>query len=115
MEMISRSPWIFFLLISGSIIPCLAQSSQDQPTPPSLSPVVQMKDFHPPRPSDPGHVRLAFVGDINLGRHVGELLEKKGDQWALAACKPVFDEADLVVANLESPVGEGGEKYTEKS
>jgi poly-gamma-glutamate synthesis protein (capsule biosynthesis protein) len=115
MEMISRSPWIFFLLILGSVIPCLAQSFQDQPTPPSLSPVVQMKDFHPTRPSDPGHVRLAFVGDINLGRHVGELLEKKGDQWALAACKPVFDEADLVVANLESPVGEGGEKYTEKS
>jgi poly-gamma-glutamate synthesis protein (capsule biosynthesis protein) len=46
---------------------------------------------------------------------VGELLEKKGDPWAFAACKPVFDGADLVVANLESPVGEGGEPFTEKS
>ena len=46
---------------------------------------------------------------------MGELLEKKGDPWAFEACKGLLDDADLAVANLESPVGEGGEEYTPKS
>jgi poly-gamma-glutamate synthesis protein (capsule biosynthesis protein) len=58
---------------------------------------------------------LAFVGDINLGRHNTDLINKEGDPWIFQACKPIFDEADFVVANLESPVGEGGEEYTKKS
>lgn len=46
---------------------------------------------------------------------MGRLLQKKGPQWPFQACKPILDQADLVVANLESPVGKGGEKYTKKS
>ncbi len=82
------------------------------PTPP---PVPQAKDYHPALPVSSGHVRLAFMGDINLGRHMADLLKKNGDAWAFQACKPFLDQADLAVANLESPVGEGGEPYTKKS
>jgi gamma-polyglutamate biosynthesis protein CapA len=76
---------------------------------------VQVRDFHAALPPDPGHVRLAFMGDINLGRKVGMWLGEKGDAWAFAACKPILDGVDLAVANLESPVGSGKEPYTEKS
>jgi len=55
------------------------------------------------------------MGDINLGRRMGDLLKKNGDAWAFQACKPFLDQADLAVCNLESPVGDGGEEYTEKS
>jgi gamma-polyglutamate biosynthesis protein CapA len=116
MKMISRRAWMFLFLF---LIPsnfCKAESTKN-PTiqTPTPAPPIQSKDYHPARPSDPGHVRLAFVGDINLGRHVRSLLKKRGDPWVFEACKPIFDDADMVVANLESPVGEGGKKYTEKS
>jgi len=113
--MISCRPWIyFFFLMSFSF--CGAESTPHGPTqtPTPLSPV-QCKDHHSARTSDLGHVRLAFVGDINLGRRVKGLLKRKGERWVSEACKPILDDADLVVANLESPVGEGGKKYTKKS
>jgi len=81
----------------------------------TASPAPQAADFHPVHTPIPGHIQLAFMGDINLGRHVGELIDQKGTRWIFEACKPVLDQADLVVCNLESPVGEGEEKYTPKS
>ncbi|HVZ81588.1 MAG TPA: CapA family protein [bacterium] len=75
----------------------------------------QASDFHPLPPSHPGRVRLAFVGDINLGRHVTEWIDARGDAWLLEACKPWLDDSDLAVANLECAVGEGGAEYTKKS
>jgi poly-gamma-glutamate synthesis protein (capsule biosynthesis protein) len=95
---------------------CKADSAKDQVTPTfteTLPP--QSANFHPTQTPDPGHVKLAFVGDINLGRHNIPLIDQKGDAWVFEACKPIFDQSDLVVANLESPVGEGGEEYTPKS
>ena len=110
--------WNFIIL--GFILPFVAGmvSAADsgkavlRPTP---TPLPRVQDFHPAHTPTPGHVRLAFVGDINLSRRVGRLLQKKGPQWPFQACKPILDQADLVVANLESPVGKGGEKYTKKS
>lgn len=75
----------------------------------------QAPDFHPAQEGPDGHVRLAFVGDINLGRRVETLLDQKGKKWLLEACKSELDNADLVAANLESPVGDGGEPFVEKS
>ncbi len=113
--MVSHNVWVFFLFLMSFAF-CKAEPilniTTQSPTP---YPPVQSKDYHPARIDDPGHVRLAFVGDINLGRHVKDLLRRKGDRWVSEACKPIFDDTDLVVANLESPVGVGGEKYTPKS
>ena len=106
--------FLFFSLTS--FIFCEAQSVQNPPLQtPTPIPPIQTRDHHPARPDDPGHVCLAFVGDINLGRRVKDLLRRKGDPWVSEACKPILDGADLVVANLESPVGVGGKKYTRKS
>ncbi len=110
-------PWVFAagLLCSNW---CFADSVNDGPNPtltPASTPSPLSKDYHPARPATPGHVKLAFMGDINLGRRVADLLQKNGTPWAFQACKPFLDEADLAVANLESPVGDGGKKYAEKS
>lgn len=115
-KIIFRSCWILFSLSLLPVSFCKAGSFQNLSTP-TTTPITpaQSKDYRPLRPVDLGHVRIAFVGDINLGRRVKGLLRKKGDQWVFEACKPIFDDADLVVANLESPVGAGGEKYTKKS
>ncbi len=82
---------------------------------PALTTPPQASDYHPSIEGKPGHVRLAFVGDINLGRRVETLLDQKGKKWLLEACKSELDNADLVAANLESPVGEGGAPFVEKS
>lgn len=82
---------------------------------PGATPAPQAANFHPAREGAPGTVRLAFVGDVMVARKMEKLLEKKGAKWAFEACKSVLDDADLAVANLESPVGEGGAKYTKKS
>jgi gamma-polyglutamate biosynthesis protein CapA len=100
---------LFFFMPLWSFSSELANTPNPTFTPP------QAKDYHPSRTATPGQVKLAFVGDINIGRHVGELIQKKGEKWVFEACKPFLDEADLAVANLESPVGEGGEPYTRKS
>ena len=104
------------LFIFGPACLRAGDTSQAPPLPtPTFGPVPQSKNFHPLQTPNPGHVRLAFAGDINLGRRVTALLQEKGERWVFEAVKPVLDGADLVVANLESPVGDGGEEYVEKS
>lgn len=101
----------FLLVLSGCGHAPVKKADQEViPIPPP-----QAADFHPVRPPSKGHVKLAFVGDINLGRKVGDLLKKQGDAWLLEGCKPVLDQADLAVANLECAVGVGGAEFTPKS
>ena len=55
----------------------------------------------------PGAVRLVFGGDVMLGRHVAEFIEKKGNPFTGLAS--VLSGADLALVNLEcvaSPLGE---------
>ncbi len=103
--------FIFFLFgCSGATVKKSATAS------PVATPTVpQAKDFHPLREGQLGTVRLAFVGDVMVARRMEKLLDEKGTKWAFEACKPMLDDSDLAVANLESPVGRGGEKYTRKS
>jgi poly-gamma-glutamate synthesis protein (capsule biosynthesis protein) len=66
-------------------------------------------------PSASKSVRLAFMGDVMLSRRVGKLLDVKGAEWALDACKAALSDCDLAIANLESPVGTGGKKSPVKT
>ncbi len=59
-------------------------------------------------------LRLAFGGDVMLDRAVGKALRAHGAAWAFERARPLWESADLMVANLESPVGEGGLPYTGK-
>jgi poly-gamma-glutamate capsule biosynthesis protein CapA/YwtB (metallophosphatase superfamily) len=52
---------------------------------------------------DQQRVRLLFAGDVSVARGVGASIERAGGdpRWLLAHMRPVFDDADLVFANLE--------------
>ncbi len=49
-------------------------------------------------------VKLLFVGDIMMDRHIRTLSEKKGYDFLFGCAKPTFEKYDYVIANLEGPV-----------
>lgn len=49
-------------------------------------------------------VKLAFVGDVMLGRNVEVLMDKFGYSHPFASTTEIFKKADFIVANLEGPV-----------
>ncbi|MBC7242262.1 MAG: CapA family protein [Anaerolineae bacterium] len=49
-------------------------------------------------------VRLAFVGDIMVGRHVGEIIVQQGMSYPFAHVAPILHSADLAFGNMESPL-----------
>ncbi len=60
-----------------------------------------------------GEVRVLFVGDTSFGENYQsdagklggvDLLRKKGYDWPLGRLKPLLREADIVIANLETPL-----------
>lgn len=60
------------------------------------------------------HLLLAAVGDVMLGRRVGALLDEKGRESAYEGFSFLFNEADAVFGNLESPLSDRGEKLKGK-
>ncbi len=71
-----------------------------EPSPsPSLTPIE----------SDP-IVELAFVGDIMLGRSLGERITRGEGETIFASVESTLQSADLAVGNLECAMGEGGVK-----
>ncbi len=55
-------------------------------------------------------IRLAAVGDINFDRSPAYIMQTTGDlSYPLSLVKPVFDQADYTVANLETALGDVGE------
>ncbi|MBI5463723.1 MAG: CapA family protein [Ignavibacteriales bacterium] len=60
--------------------------------------------------------RFLALGDVNLGRHVGQELLKGDTLFPFRNLKPLLDRADLVFANLESQITEQhGETQSPKS
>ncbi|GEM_PF-480613 len=49
-------------------------------------------------------ISLAFVGDVMLGRWIGEQIERYGDDYALGPVSPLLRRATLAHGNLESPL-----------
>lgn len=54
------------------------------------------------------------VGDVMLGWEVGRKIVRKGPSAPWVRVKPYFDEADLVVANLECVISDRGERWPSK-
>lgn len=54
-------------------------------------------------------VQLMAVGDVMLGRTVGDKLRTKGSAIAFSGVAPVLESADLLVANLECVISGLGE------
>lgn len=56
-------------------------------------------------------LKIAFVGDIMLGRLVGEKFSKKNYQIVDSKIKKRIQNCDFSIANLESPITEGDVNY----
>jgi poly-gamma-glutamate capsule biosynthesis protein CapA/YwtB (metallophosphatase superfamily) len=54
--------------------------------------------------------RVAFLGDVLLGRDAGPVLRRRGYDHALAGLRPLLDDADVVVANVEGPITRNSER-----
>ena len=62
-------------------------------------------------PPPTGTVRLMAVGDVMLAQSIGRRIVRDGLLAPWAKVKPYFDEADLVVANLECTISTRGTKW----
>ncbi|WP_052487578.1 CapA family protein [Gordoniibacillus kamchatkensis] len=60
------------------------------------------------------HVRMAFVGDVLLADTVEKLLLQNGYDYPYQNVKQLLSEPDVTVANLETPVTEGGTKQSKE-
>lgn len=58
-----------------------------------------------------GSVRLMAVGDVMLAQSIGRRIKRNGLLAPWTKVKPYFDEADLVVANLECTISTRGTKW----
>jgi poly-gamma-glutamate synthesis protein (capsule biosynthesis protein) len=63
----------------------------------------------PPPPS--GVVRLMAVGDVMLGQSIGRRITRNGPLAPWQKVTQYFDQADLVVANLECTISNRGTKW----
>ena len=57
-------------------------------------------------------IRLAFVGDLMLGRQVEVIKQDMGWEGTFDVLKPELQSADLAFGNLESPLCENGQSCT---
>ncbi len=61
--------------------------------------------------SPSGTVRLMAVGDVMLAQTIGRRIKKKGPLAPWTQVKQYFDQADLVVANLECTISTRGTRW----
>ncbi len=52
----------------------------------------------------PKETRIIFVGDLMLDRYYRLLTAKNGADWVTEKSKSIFEDQDLVIANLEGPI-----------
>jgi len=57
---------------------------------------------------DQDGLKISFVGDIQMSGKVAELIDKNGDDFPFHYVKSMFEQDDLTVANLETPITTGG-------
>jgi poly-gamma-glutamate capsule biosynthesis protein CapA/YwtB (metallophosphatase superfamily) len=56
-------------------------------------------------------VELAFVGDLMLGRGVSRRLRDHPPDWFWGDVRPTLQQADAVIANLESPITDSHDRW----
>lgn len=98
-------------LVNTVFAPGSPSPSVASPTQTGLSPTEkQAPSPTEPRPTEELPVHLAFVGDIMLGRSLGQRIsDGKGDA-IFKSVSTVLQSADIAVGNLECAIGEGGTK-----
>jgi poly-gamma-glutamate synthesis protein (capsule biosynthesis protein) len=68
----------------------------------------------PAQASEPGTVRLMAVGDMEMAFGVSRRIVNIGPEVPLAAVVDIFNEADVVIGNLECSLSRNGEPWPNK-
>ena len=90
-------------LLSGALVVSLALAAPAQA---ARAPVLDIHD--PGGATASGTVRLMAVGDVMLAQTIGHRIKTIGPGAPWAKVKTYFDQADLVVANLECTISTRG-------
>jgi poly-gamma-glutamate capsule biosynthesis protein CapA/YwtB (metallophosphatase superfamily) len=76
---------------------------------PGVPTLPRWPDPSPLPPLPEGHIALAAVGDVMLGRSVEERMQAYGTSYPFQALAPLLRQADIAVGNLESVLAQGGD------
>jgi len=57
-------------------------------------------------------ITLALTGDVMLGRGIDETLKSRGPNYPWGDCRPLLNEADLTIVNLECVIARGGQPWS---
>lgn len=91
------------------------------PPPPTPTPVIPTEVIHSVQPATQTtntatSIHLMAVGDIMLGRTIGDLIVSDGPEAPFAFTASTLRTADITIGNLECPISErgdpAGKKYT---
>lgn len=118
--------WVLASCSNAVPTPVAATQPPTQPATASPRPAETIRPSETPSPSPnptntlSGQVTLAAVGDLMLGRSVGEQILQKGPEVVFAEVQSVLAAADLRVGNLECALtdagaAEAGKTYTLKA
>lgn len=73
---------------------------------PTSSPVIE----HQAQDKGNGSVTMTFVGDVMMSDKVEGILKEQGYDYPYTHVKSFFEQADLSIANLETPITKNGTK-----
>lgn len=59
-------------------------------------------------------MKVLFVGDVMLGRHINEILRQEPPQFPWGDTLPIFKGADLRICNLECVISDSGQPWPGK-
>jgi poly-gamma-glutamate synthesis protein (capsule biosynthesis protein) len=80
--------------------------------------VWNVDNIHPSyeKPSDinSSPLRLVFVGDVMLSRHVGDIITRKGPEFPFEHVHDILIRGDITMGNLESPISSLNSTVCEK-
>ena len=80
----------------------------------TITPIAPTRTQKPPKPISPSatptrRLILMAVGDVMLGRTIGELIEVQGYESPFIYTAETLKSADITLGNLECPISERGE------
>jgi poly-gamma-glutamate synthesis protein (capsule biosynthesis protein) len=98
-----RPFYVFLLIGAGFLIVGLALLVQ-QTTQTTIDPIVETRDTSVEQVAETAPTTLLFGGDLMFDRDIRLTMNKHGVDFILKPLTTVFNEYDIVVANLEGPV-----------
>jgi len=89
-------------------VPATVTATSNPTSQPKPSPFPTPTSTRPPEGTPSGHVTLMAVGDIMLGRTIGEMIEAEGVEAPFAFTAEALASADITLGNLECSISTRG-------